>query len=84
MIVRQLKITLAKKEYRMLSHRVGISHPLNALSIDDCRYIRIVKLVLKILQNICVVIKTTTACVCRRAKDGVASAAAGMKPFATK
>ena len=34
------------------------------------------KLVLKMLQNITVVIKTTTACVWRRAKDGVASAAA--------
>ena len=29
-------------------------------------------LVLKMLQNICVVIKTTTACVCLVAKDGVA------------
>jgi len=56
--------------YRILSHRVGISNPHDILSIDDCRYIRIVKLVLKMLHNICVVIKTTTACVCRRAKDG--------------
>ena len=56
--------------YRILSHRVGISNPHDILSIDDCRYIRIVKLVLKMLHNICVVIKTTTACVCRRAKGG--------------
>ena len=33
------------------------------------------KLVLKMLQNICVVIKTTTACVCLGTKDGAASAA---------
>ena len=58
------------------AYGVDISHQLESLSIDDCRYIRIVKLVLKMLQNICVVIKTTTACVCRRAKDGPASATA--------
>ena len=46
------------------AYGVAISHPLKSLSIDDFRYIRIVKLVLKMLQNICVVIKTTTACVC--------------------
>ena len=57
------------------AYGVGISHQLESLSIDDCRYIRIVKLVLKILQNSCVVIKTTTACVCLMAKDGGASAA---------
>ena len=54
------------------AYGVAISHPLKSLSIDDFRYIRIVKLVLKMLQNICVVIKTTTACVCLVAKDGVA------------
>ena len=45
------------------AYGVAKSHPLKSLSIHDFRYIRIVKLVLKVLQNICVVIKTTTACV---------------------
>ena len=55
------------------AYGVGISHQLESLSIDDCRYIRIVKLVLKMLQNICVVIKTTTVCVRLMAKDEPAS-----------
>ena len=52
------------------AYGVDTSHQLESLSIDDCRYIRIVKIVLKMLQNICVVIKTTTSCVCLRAKGG--------------
>ena len=55
------------------AYGVDISHQLESLCIDDCRYIRIVKLVLKMLHNICVVIKTTTVCVRLMAKDGPAS-----------